>query len=177
MAKIYIKGIKEPIEIERMNAMAIKHKFDDQSVQSDYTFALANMSFKKGDIKIIIMEERDNTALNVNRESSEAEFERGRRQRQAMLPSIRAREQKGYIGLLWRCMGNPGEIPDITFKQIVGISEKFFTQNPKRIFVPVSLLIDILPKGPKFKTSHISRAGFDLFERVMSRDALLADIE
>ena len=167
MAKLYIKGIQEPLEIPFDAYMLAKKFFLDEKISKDFKMSIGEWSGEKGQIKSLMsgheLPKRDFQKTYAD------EYETGRKQRLAMTPEKRAENSKGYFKYIFYGFTKLNAMPLEAWNEAKELMTEFFEKNPERLWADPTIFIDMFPKD-----SHIQEKVFKVLKTVTEYDELQA---
>lgn len=155
MAKLYIKGIQEPLEISFDAYMLAKKFFLDEKIPKDFKMNIGEWSGEKSQIKSL-MSGHEITKKDFTKTYND-EYDVGRKQRLAMNPIQRAQNSRGYFEYIFLGFMGYATLPAEAWKEAKELMVEFYTKNPKRIWADPMIFVSMFPEnaqiqGKIFKT-------------------------
>ena len=179
MAKIKIKGLRELVSVPNEVAEKIKEKLEDERVPNNYLIALEKMSFRKGDIAVIILEN-----LKENYKGAEWIRENNRRyfrEREELLeksPSEKAKLSVEEFKLFYRmCFGKELKDCDLELNALKA-AEKFYQENPLRTIVSPRIWAEVLGFREEIPIRGLlGQAVYRIFQRLVVNEVMIIERE
>ena len=168
MSYIKLKGSKENIEAEKLEAQAIKRIFENDNFPKDYPIKTETWSGIKGNVDyVVITNERVKQDGNSIIKNYDDEYKKYRHQKLSLTAEQRGKNLSMFELFWWGATGKK-EIPEDVKNKTIEIQTKFFVENPKRIYCSPILFKKIIPER---KNLTIWQGGaFDVVERCVGTD-------
>lgn len=169
---IYLRGVPKPIFSSKANAQSVQKIFDDKSFTPDYVVHIGNQSFRKSEIKYIVIENDGNKAIENDRDRDE--FYREERANYEKNSRLSAKEKAQKLGLFELLCKSAGmQINQELKDKAIEAQESFFTKNPHRTVCDFAVLKPFIQKD-KSKYTEWAGGGIKLAELAIYRDIQLS---
>ena len=168
MSYIKLKGSKENIEAEKLEAQAIKRIFENNNFSKDYPIKTETWSGIKGNIDyVVITNESIKQNGNLIVKNYDNEYKKYRHQKLSLTTEQRGKNLSMFELLWWGATGKK-EIPQNIADKAEITQKEFFAENPKRIYCDPILFKDLIPG--RGELTIWQRGVFDVVERCVGID-------
>lgn len=168
MSYIRLKGSKEQVDVEKLEAQAIKRIFENINYAKDYLIKTETWSGTKGSIDYVVLTnenvKQDGNAIIKNYDD---DYKKYRHQKLSLNPEQRGSNLSMFELFWWGATGQK-EIPQDVKEKVIKIQTDFFQENPKRIYCSPILFKKIIPT--KKDLSIWQKGAFDVVERCVATD-------
>lgn len=169
---IHLKGIDKQLVVKRHEARKIKEIWEDKSIPFDFVISIANISFPKSQIKLVI-EESDVSSHDANDQDLKKFYEDERKRRDILVKQTPEQKAKrlDMFSYLYKFASNV-DADEQVLKSAFGIQLSFFTEKTDRTLCDVYLLLPLIPKR-NVRPNGWENGYFRFVERAVFRDMQL----
>ena len=171
MAKLYLKGQYEPIDIDQEDAKMVKEALDNK-LNGEEVIPLAFRSYRLKEIKGVELDQPRTEGNSIDA-ADEGYFET-RKCRVEWSPKDKAGECLDFFSLYCyaKTLQSPTEEEN---HQAIEVMEKYFTENKDRIFPPVCLF-DFINKVPETPLESNLRQGIArMLEKIEQQELYMVE--
>jgi len=141
-AKLYIRGLSEPVELEEGEGVAAQALINDNYRSKDTPFAIEGVwSGHKSDMRYVLFEKESYVSTVVSDTETDYLTDRNRILKQS--PEIKAKDVEIFKTLWWAQTGEKSP-PEPVLEEVVALQLEFFRANPRRIHADAGQLKNIV---------------------------------